>query len=88
MKLPQVAIDPEPVDLARAPRSVIVDRVIDDLATVRDTDSQSNLWIETGQVAESGEELVYESAKVYLLSRCRLKGYLADQYGATSEFMA
>ncbi|KAI7502635.1 hypothetical protein KC347_g8904 [Hortaea werneckii] len=62
-KIPQVAIEPEPVDLARAPRSVIVDRVIDDLATVRDTDSQSNLWIETGQVAESGEELVYQSAK-------------------------
>ncbi|KAI7554497.1 hypothetical protein KC331_g507 [Hortaea werneckii] len=68
MKLPQVAIDPEPVDLARAPRSVIVDRVIDDLATVRDTDLQSNLWIETGQVAESGEELVYQSAKNSWLS--------------------
>lgn len=68
MKLPQVAIDPEPVDLARAPRSVIVDRVIDDLATVRDTDLQSNLWIETGQVAESGEELVYQSAKVSLIA--------------------
>ncbi|KAI7157093.1 hypothetical protein KC349_g5825 [Hortaea werneckii] len=68
MKLPQVAIDPEPVDLARAPRSVIVDRVIDDLAIVRDTDSQSNLWIETGQVAESGEELVYQSAKNSWLS--------------------
>ncbi|KAI7281950.1 hypothetical protein KC343_g945 [Hortaea werneckii] len=68
VKLPQVAIDPEPVDLARAPRSVIVDRVIDDLATVRDTDFQSNLWIETGQVAESGEELTYQSAKDVWLS--------------------
>lgn len=68
MKLPQVAIDPEPVDLVRAPRSVIIDRVIDDLATVRDTDTQSNLWIETGQLAESGEELVYQSAKVSLIA--------------------